>query len=114
MLECLSPTSPPWWEDYINKTTSVGIKALVFYVGINLGSFLASITVGIVAAVYGWHYGFGLAGIGMFVGLLVYLYGQRFLVHVGNQPTLEEKASDISLGQLFSQLLKSPLQLTIV
>ncbi|HBU79594.1 MAG TPA: MFS transporter [Muricauda sp.] len=86
----------------------------IFYVGINLGSFLASITVGIVAAVYGWHYGFGLAGIGMFVGLLVYLYGQRFLVHVGNQPTLEEKASDISLAQLFSQLLKSPLQLTIV
>ncbi|WP_108422687.1 peptide MFS transporter [Flagellimonas amoyensis] len=86
----------------------------IFYVGINLGSFLASITVGIVAAVYGWHYGFGLAGIGMFVGLLVYLYGQRFLVHVGNEPTMEEKASDISLGQLFAQLFKSPLQLGIV
>lgn len=86
----------------------------IFYVGINLGSFLASITVGIVAAVYGWHYGFGLAGIGMFIGLLVYLYGHRFLVHVGNEPTMEEKASDISLGQLFVQLFKSPLQLGIV
>ncbi|MER3319896.1 MAG: peptide MFS transporter [Allomuricauda sp.] len=86
----------------------------IFYVGINLGSFLASITVGIVAAVYGWHYGFGLAGIGMFIGLLVYLYGHRFLVHVGNEPTIEEKASDISLGQLFAQLFKSPLQLAIV
>ncbi|MGB3150055.1 MAG: oligopeptide:H+ symporter, partial [Maribacter sp.] len=37
----------------------------IFYVGINLGSFTASLSVGLVAAYYGWHYGFGLAGIGM-------------------------------------------------
>lgn len=86
----------------------------IFYVGINLGSFLASLSVGLVATLYGWHYGFGLAGIGMFMGLLVYLYGQRFLVHVGNVPTVEEKSEDISLGTLFGQLFKSPLQLGIV
>ncbi|MFK5972626.1 MAG: oligopeptide:H+ symporter [Flavobacteriaceae bacterium] len=85
----------------------------IFYIGINTGSFLASLTVGIVAAVYGWHYGFGLAGIGMLLGLMVYLWGQRFLVHVGNVPTAEEKSEDISVGTLFSQLLKSPLQLGI-
>ncbi len=85
----------------------------VFYIGINTGSFLASLTVGIIAAVYGWHYGFGLAGIGMLLGLLVYLWGQRYLVHVGNAPTVEEKSGDISIGELFSQLLKSPLQLGI-
>ncbi|WP_394750288.1 peptide MFS transporter [Spongiimicrobium salis] len=86
----------------------------IFYVGINLGSFTASLSVGVVATLYGWHYGFGLAGIGMLLGLLVYLYGQRFLVHVGNAPTQEQKSSDISLGELFSQLMKSPLQLGIV
>lgn len=86
----------------------------IFYIGINLGSFIASLSVGLVAKYYGWHYGFGLAGIGMFLGLLVYLYGQRYLVHVGNAPTTEEKSSDISIGSLFSQLLKSPLQLGIV
>ncbi len=86
----------------------------IFYVGINLGSFLASLSVGLVAQVYGWHYGFGMAGIGMLLGLVVYLYGQGFLLHVGNPPTVEEKSSDISLGQLFSQLFKSPLQLGIV
>lgn len=86
----------------------------IFYVGINLGSFLASLSVGLIAKVYGWHYGFGMAGIGMLLGLFVYLYGQRFLVHVGNAPTQEQKSSDISLGQLFGQLLKSPLQLGIV
>lgn len=85
----------------------------IFYIGINTGSFLASLSVGIVAAVYGWHYGFGLAGIGMLFGLFVYLWGQRFLTHVGNVPTVEEKSEDISLGTLFSQLLKSPLHLGI-
>nr|WP_298997300.1 peptide MFS transporter [uncultured Allomuricauda sp.] len=86
----------------------------IFYVGINLGSFLASLSVGLVAQVYGWHYGFGMAGIGMLLGLVVYLYGQGFLSHVGNPPTAEEKSTDISLGQLLSQLFKSPLQLGIV
>lgn len=87
----------------------------IYYIGINLGSFLASLSVGLVAKEYGWHWGFGLAGIGMFFGLIVYLIGQYyFLPHVGNSPTLEEKTEDISLGSLFSQLLKSPLQLGIV
>lgn len=55
----------------------------IFYIGINLGAFLASITVGLVAYYYGWHYGFGLAGIGMLVGQMVYMWGQKFLVGVG-------------------------------
>jgi POT family proton-dependent oligopeptide transporter len=86
----------------------------IFYVGINLGSFTASLSVGLVAAFYGWHYGFGLAGIGMLLGLVVYLYGQRYLVHVGNEPTKEDKSNDISIGTLLLQLFKSPLQLGIV
>ena len=48
------------------------------------------------------------------VRLVVYLYGQRYLTHVGNEPTVEEKSSDIRLATLFSQLLKSPLHLAIV
>lgn len=55
----------------------------IFYIGINIGAFLASISVGLVAYYYGWHYGFGLAGIGMLIGQLVYVWGQRFLVGVG-------------------------------
>jgi POT family proton-dependent oligopeptide transporter len=56
----------------------------IFYIGINLGAFLASFIVGTVGEVYGWHYGFGLAGIGMALGLLQYVYGQKYLKHVGN------------------------------
>ena len=56
----------------------------MFYIGINLGAFLASLIVGYVGEVHGWHYGFGLAGIGMALGLIQYLAGQKHLKHVGN------------------------------
>jgi len=56
----------------------------IFYIGINIGAFLSSIIVGMVAFEYGWHYGFGLAGIGMLLGQAVFIYGQKHLVHVGN------------------------------
>lgn len=55
----------------------------IFYIGINIGAFLASISVGLVAYYHGWHYGFGLAGIGMLIGQAVFIWGQRFLIGVG-------------------------------
>ena len=51
--------------------------------GINIGAFLGALTVGAVAAKYGWHFGFGLAGIGMAIGQLVYFYGLQYLEGVG-------------------------------
>jgi POT family proton-dependent oligopeptide transporter len=56
----------------------------LFYIGINLGAFLSSIIVGYVGETIGWHYGFGLAGIGMILGQIVYMSGQKHLQHVGN------------------------------
>jgi proton-dependent oligopeptide transporter, POT family len=44
----------------------------IFYMGVNLGAFLAPLTCGYLGEVYGWHYGFGLAGIGMLIGLIVF------------------------------------------
>lgn len=51
----------------------------LFYMGINLGSLISSLTCGIIGIVWGWKYGFGLAGIGMLAGLLVFMWGQKFL-----------------------------------
>lgn len=51
----------------------------IFYMGINLGSFLAVIACGYLGEVYGWAYGFGLAGLGMVLGLIVFLVGQPWL-----------------------------------
>jgi len=56
----------------------------IFYIGINVGAFLSSLIVGTVGEVYGWHYGFGLAGIGMALGLIQYVLGQKHLKYVGN------------------------------
>jgi proton-dependent oligopeptide transporter, POT family len=46
----------------------------IFYVGINLGAFLAPLVCGTLGEEVGWHYGFGAAGVGMTLGLLIYLY----------------------------------------
>ncbi|MFV8752970.1 peptide MFS transporter [Nannocystaceae bacterium ST9] len=51
----------------------------VFYMGINLGAMLAPIVCGAVAERYGWHVGFGLAGVGMLFGLAVVIRGRRWL-----------------------------------
>lgn len=56
----------------------------IFYIGINVGAFLSSLIVGYVGEVHGWHYGFGLAGIGMTLGLIQYVLGQKHLKYVGN------------------------------
>lgn len=56
----------------------------IFYIGINVGAFLSALIVGYVGEEIGWHYGFGLAGIGMALGLLVYVLGQKHLAKVGN------------------------------
>ncbi|MFT7297323.1 MAG: POT family proton-dependent oligopeptide transporter [Sphingobacteriales bacterium] len=56
----------------------------IFYIGINVGAFLSSIIVGYVGETIGWHYGFGLAGIGMILGQAVFMWGQKYLVGVGD------------------------------
>lgn len=56
-----------------------GLAYSVYYVGINLGSFLAPLVCGTLGEVYGWHWGFGAAGIGMLVGLIIYVAGGRYL-----------------------------------
>ncbi|OUS03522.1 MFS transporter [Flavobacteriales bacterium 33_180_T64] len=56
----------------------------IFYIGINLGAFLGALIVGAVAAKWGWHYGFGLAGIGMALGQIMYMFGLKHLTGVGD------------------------------
>jgi POT family proton-dependent oligopeptide transporter len=51
----------------------------LFYAGINLGSLLASIICGYLGQTLGWAYGFGIAGFGMLLGLLQFVWGQKYL-----------------------------------
>ncbi|WP_312146631.1 peptide MFS transporter [Brevundimonas sp.] len=61
----------------------------IFYVGINLGSVLATAACSYLGIKYGWAYGFGLAGIGMLLGLLTFILGQSWLEGRGGPPQPE-------------------------
>ncbi|HYQ45694.1 MAG TPA: peptide MFS transporter [Polyangiaceae bacterium] len=58
----------------------------IFYMGINLGGFLAPIACGYLGERLGWHWGFGLAGIGMLLGLFVFLRAQPLLAGLAEPP----------------------------
>ena len=67
----------------------------IFYMGINVGAFLAPLLTGYVALKYGYSYGFLVAGLGMFVGLLVYLaLGNKYLGDIGKYPSKAKDALD--------------------
>ena len=51
----------------------------IFYVGINVGAFLAPLVCGTLGEAAGWHYGFAAAGVGMLIGLSIYLYAMPLL-----------------------------------
>lgn len=85
----------------------------IFYIGINLGSLLATLTVGLVVAKWGWHAGFGLAGVVMVFGLINYIAGQKYLKGVGNLIENKNDENDVSYGELYSKLFQPSKQLTV-
>jgi POT family proton-dependent oligopeptide transporter len=62
----------------------------IFYMGINIGAFLATLLCGYLGETYGWKYGFGAAGIGMVAGLFTFLRGQRHLQGHAEPPSMPE------------------------
>ena len=58
----------------------------IFYIGINVGAALGTIVAGWLGQTYGWSYGFGAAGIGMLVGLIVFVLGKPLLLGKGEPP----------------------------
>lgn len=60
----------------------------LFYMGINIGAALGGLLCGYVGQRINWHYGFGLAGIFMILGLIVFVFGQKSLGHRGLPPNL--------------------------
>jgi POT family proton-dependent oligopeptide transporter len=58
----------------------------IFYMGINVGAFVSTLACAYLGETYGWKYGFGLAGIGMLSGLLVFQLNQKLLLGYGEAP----------------------------
>jgi POT family proton-dependent oligopeptide transporter len=89
---------------------------VIFYMGINIGGWIAPLLCGYLGREYGWHYGFGLAGIGMLLGLIFFWRG----VHQGvfgdkglpvNPSLLEHKVAGVKRSVLIPILafLTAPL-----
>lgn len=64
---------------YDDKDPRRGGAYNVYYAGVNLGGMLAPLVCGTLGELYGWHVGFGAAGVGMCAGLAIYLLGSRHL-----------------------------------
>jgi POT family proton-dependent oligopeptide transporter len=71
----------------------------IFYAGINVGALFASLICGYLGETFGWKYGFGAAGIGMLLGLTVFLTGQKYL-HGHAEPKKPELLKESVLGPL--------------
>jgi POT family proton-dependent oligopeptide transporter len=69
----------------------------VFYMGINVGAALGTILVGYLGQTLGWGYGFGLAGIGMLLGLVVFVLGKKVLNGAGEAPGPLSKSREYTL-----------------
>ncbi len=67
----------------------------IFYMGINLGALIATLLCGYLGVTYGWGYGFGVAGIGMLIGLATFLHGQKHLQGLA-EPAQPEKLRERS------------------
>ena len=69
----------------------------IFYMGINVGAAIGTILVGYLGETIGWGYGFGLAGIGMLAGLVVFVIGKGALMGAGEAPAPLSKSREMSL-----------------
>lgn len=66
----------------------------IFYMGINAGAFLGMLLCGYIGEKIGWHYGFGLAGIFMFFGMLQFYFARKYFGKIGINPNLLETKYD--------------------
>lgn len=66
----------------------------IFYMGINAGATFGVILAGYLGQTLGWKYGFGLAGIGMLAGLIVFVLGKKVLLGAGEPPAPLSKAKE--------------------
>jgi POT family proton-dependent oligopeptide transporter len=69
----------------------------IFYMGINTGAALGTILVAYLGQRIGWSYGFGLAGIGMLAGLIVFVLGKKVLLGAGEAPAPLSRSREFTL-----------------
>ena len=79
----------------------------IFYMGVNLGAAIGGLICGYIGQEINWHYGFGLAGIFMVVGLITFLFGQKSLGPIGITPTDTTTGTKVAVTKQLSVLIAS-------
>jgi len=88
----------------------------LFYMGINIGAFTATLLCGYLGETFGWAYGFGAAGIGMLFGLVTFVTGQKHLHGLAEpaDPDLLRQTSAIGISKEASIYLCGLLAVVVV
>ncbi|MCP9222634.1 peptide MFS transporter [Erythrobacter sp. LQ02-29] len=103
------PSLPSQIDDLYEKgDPRVGWAYNIYYVGVNIGGFLAPLICGTLGELYGWHWGFGAAGIGMGLGLAIYVWGQKYL------PEQSRSRSGVSAAKLGGGIGRFPKDIVIL
>ncbi len=75
----------------------------LFYMGVNAGAFLGILLCGTLGEKYGWSYGFGLAGIFMFLGMLQFYFAQPLFGHIGDKPKKEFAEGEVKNSEVLEE-----------
>jgi len=86
----------------------------IFYVGINVGAFTSALIVGYVGEIYGWHYGFGLAGIGMALGVVIFILGQKHLEGIGERTKAVSKEKQEEQNKPLTKIEKDRIVVLLI
>ena len=77
---------------YPDTSTKKDAGYTIFYMGINAGAFLGMLLCGYIGEKIGWHFGFGLAGVFMFFGMLQFYFGQKIFGVIGQDVNIVQKS----------------------
>lgn len=77
---------------YKDRTEKKDGAYTIFYMGVNAGAFLGILLCGYLGEEIGWHWGFGLAGIFMFLGMLQFYFAQRIFGKIGAKPEATQES----------------------
>ncbi|HED10063.1 MAG TPA: MFS transporter [Caldithrix abyssi] len=72
----------------------------IFYTAVNIGAWISPLACGYVGEVYGWHYGFGLAGVGMAIGFVIFQRNQKIFGDMGLAPESSLKPFFLGLNKI--------------
>lgn len=86
----------------------------IYYMGINIGAFAAPLVCGTLGELFGWHYGFAAAGIGMIIGLVIYLTNQKTLGPEPRRLRIESGAAKTPIGAIGWKAIRTLIGVALI